>query len=91
MYECNVDNGRFVIKSQKTGKTYLVEAIGDPHTEWGSIDQATGKLMNKKSWKKHRGSIDEHQSVIKSENGFTNIGYLEPGMSPLEYIKKLEA
>ena len=29
------DTGRFIVVSERTGKTYYVEPIGDPHVDWG--------------------------------------------------------
>lgn len=87
------DTGRFLVKSRRTGKTYYVEAIGDAHVDWGSIDPATGKLMVKKGWKKNKGSIEKHESLITTEQGFTEdkIHNLEPGISPHAYIDMLDA
>lgn len=84
------ETGRFIVKSIRTGKTYYVEPIGDPHLEWGSLDQSTGKLTVKKGWKKFRGSIDESQSLITKENGFDTIHTLPIGNSPLAYINELD-
>lgn len=82
--------GRFIIKSTRTGRTYAVEPIGDPHTKWGSIDPATQKLVNKPAFKKYRGSVDAKDSLITEENGFTNIKMLDPGTSPLHAIEVLD-
>lgn len=84
------DTGRFIIVSQRTGKTYFVEPVGYPRTNWGSIDPASGDLMNKKGTGKYRGSVDEKDSLITEENGFKNIKTLEPGMSPWSYIEWLD-
>jgi hypothetical protein len=86
--------GRFLVKSFRTGKTYAVEPIGDPHREWGSIDPAAGakgKLMHKKGDGKYRGSIDEQDSMITEANGCTNIQMLSPGTSPHAVIDRLDA
>ena len=89
------DTGRFVVTSARTGKTYAVEPIGDPHINWGSVDPADsgskGKLMHKKGDGKYRGSIDADESLITEENGFTNIQMLEPGVSPHHAIEVLDA
>jgi hypothetical protein len=87
----NTDNtGRFIVCSKRTGKTYCVEPIGDPHTTWGDLNPATKKLEGKYG-KKYRGSIDEKDSLITPENGFVNIKTLEPGMSPMAYIEHLDS
>ena len=83
--------GRFIVYSQRTGRQYAVEAIGDPHIAWGSINPGETKLMNKKGHDKYRGSVDEHDSLITPENGFGKIHNLEPGMSPHAYIDMLDA
>jgi hypothetical protein len=85
------DTGRFVVKSKRTGKKYFVEPIGDPHIEWGSIDQSTGKFNVKKGWKKNKGSIDKEDSMINTENGFEKIHELKAGESPLVYIDNLDS
>ena len=88
------DTGRFIVKSKRTGKTYAVEPIGDPHIDWGSVDPAAGangKLMHKKGDGKYRGSIDAEDSMITEANGCTNITVLPPGTSPLAYIDDLDS
>ena len=85
------DSGRFIVTSKRTGKTYFVEAIGDPHNIWGSIDQSTGKLMVKKGWKRYKGSIESDESLITKENGFEKIHNLKAGESPLVYIDRLDS
>lgn len=86
------ESGRFIVKSIRTGRSYYVEALGDPHREWGSAlpGDHTGKLAVKKGWKKYRGSIEEGDSLITKDNGFAKIHNLEPGISPLAYIDMLD-
>ena len=67
-------NGRFYIKDLPTGRTFLVEAIGHPRTEFG--DSITDKCA---------GSIREKDSQI-SEATHKNIGYAK---NPGDYIDKL--
>lgn len=83
--------GRHVVTSVRTGKKYFIEPIGDPHINWGSIDPASGDLVNKKGAGKYRGSIDEKDSLITAENGFTNIETLPPGVSPMAVIEARDA
>ncbi len=83
--------GRFIVSSVRTKRRYAVEPIGNPRTNWGSIDPATGDLMNKKGHDKYRGAIDATDSLITAENGFNNIVTLDPGTSPLAYIEMLDA
>jgi hypothetical protein len=88
------ETGRFTVTSSRTGKTYAVEpmeANGRVDTDWGSIDPATGKLMNKKGHDKYRGAISPKDSLITEENGFKNIQILDPGTSPLHAIELLDA
>jgi len=85
------ETGRFIIHSARTGKTYAVEPMGNVKTEWGSIDPATGNLMNKKGHDKYRGSIDPKDSLITEENGFKNIQILDIGTSPFHAIDLLDS
>jgi hypothetical protein len=85
------DTGRFIVKSSRTGRTYYIEPQGDPHVEWGSVDQSTGKLNVKKGWKKNKGSTEREDSLITKENGFKNITTLKAGESPLAYIERLDS
>lgn len=84
------ETGRFIVRSTRTGRTYFIEPIGDPHKEWGSVDPATKEFSHKKGWKKYRGSINEKESLITEENGFVNIRTLEPGVSPLQAIEYID-
>jgi hypothetical protein len=89
------ETGRFVVFSQRTGKTYYVEPIDGKSktdwTEWGSIDPATGKMMNKPGFRKYAGAVKPEDSLITKENGFDKVHELEPGQSPLAYIDTLDA
>lgn len=86
------DTGRFIVSSKRTGKQYWVEPVGNPYTVWGSVQSyGTGEVTNKKGWKRHRGSIDEVDSLITKENGFEKIHDLTPGQSPLSYIDHLDS
>ena len=84
------DTGRHIVYSYRPGKTYAVEPMGNPHTKWGDLNPATGKVEGKYG-QKHRGSIDEKDSLITKENGFKNIKTLEKGVSPAKYIEELDA
>lgn len=88
------DTGRFIVSSPRTGKRYFVEPIDNrgktDWTEWGSIDPATGKMMNKPGFRKYHGAIDPKDSLITPENGFAKITMLEPGMSPLAWINHID-
>ena len=76
------DTGRFIVKSAVTGKTYFVEPIDDGQkTEWGDLNPATKKIEGNYGVK-HRGAV--------GENGFGNITTLEPGVSPIDYINRID-
>ena len=83
--------GRFIVKSHRTGKTYYVEPVGNTRTHWGSIDPATGDLMNKKGHDKYRGSVDEKDSMVTMENGFNKVHVLDKGTSPHHAIDVIDA
>lgn len=89
------DTGRFIVSSTRTGKTYAVEPIDNRSktdwTAWGSIDPASGKMMNKPGFRKYAGAIEEKDSLITEENGFKNIKMLEPGDSPLAVIDQIDS
>ncbi len=90
--ESRDDSGRFLVTSYRTGKTYFVEPIGtDRAADWGSYNPSTGNIENKKGFDKHRGSIDEKDSLITKENGFEKIHYSGIGGSPFSVIDKLDA
>ncbi len=85
------ETGRFIVTSKRTGKTYFVEPIETAHTpKWGSLDPATGKMMNKKGAGKYKGAIESNESLITPENGFQNIITLDRGVSPLLYIDSID-
>lgn len=87
----NTENtGRFIVISKRTGRKYYVEAIGDPHIQWGSVDVSTGNMNTKKGWKRFRGSIDKEDSLINNEN-FNKVHNLKAGQSPLFYIDELDS
>jgi len=82
--------GRFIYTSQRTGKTYFIEPIGNPHTNWGDMDPAT-KNVTGSYGDKYRGSVDAKDSLITESNGFTKIEMLDKGMSPLAAIEARDA
>lgn len=85
------ETGRFIVHSQRTGKTYAVEPIGThPERKWGSVMPGQKALMHKKGDGKYTGAVDERDSMITPENGFSNIQTLEKGTSPLHAIKVID-
>ena len=88
------ETGRFIIYSTRTGRSYFVEPTVTEHTPvWGSIDPATGKLMNKKGHDKYRGGINANESLITTENGFApdKITMLDRGTSPHNAVDVIDA
>lgn len=84
------DTGRFIVKSAVTGRIYFVEPIDNGRrTEWGDINPATKKIEGDYGTK-HRGAVSEKDSMITKENGFENIVTLDPGVSPLDYIERID-
>ncbi len=81
--------GRHIVKSYKTGKTYAIEAIGNPRTNFGDINTST-KEVEKSYGDKYKGSINKEESLITRENGFTNIVETVIGESPYSVIDKLD-
>ena len=79
------DTGRYYVVDPETGRKFCVEPIGNPRTDWGDVSPATKKIEGAYGLK-YRGSIDEKDSIIKEDNGFTNIGYAQ---NPIDYINKL--
>lgn len=84
------DSGRFYVKVE--GRTFCIEPIdstmGKSRKMWGDIDPAT-KTVSGNYGNKHIGSINEDESIITKENGFTNIQSISPGESPISYIEQL--
>lgn len=89
-FEKTEHTGRHVVISFRTGKTYAIEPMGNPHTGWGDLNPATGKVEGNYG-SKYRGSIDEKDSLITKENGFRNIITLPAGVSPAAHIEKMDA
>lgn len=84
------ETGRFIVKSLTTGKTYFVEPIGNKHpSDWGDLNPATGKIEGSYG-KKYTGCVTEKESIIASDNGFTNIVNLGVGVSPICEIEKID-
>lgn len=85
------DTGRFIVKSQKTGKTYFVEALdGDEKSIWGDYNPTTKKFEASNYGQKYKGSIKPEESMITEENGFTNIHTIGVGVSPMDYINRID-
>ena len=84
------DTGRFIVKSEKTGKIYFVEPIdGDERALWGDYNPSTKKFEGNYG-NKYKGSIRSEESMITEENGFDKIHTLKTGESPLDYINRID-
>ena len=82
------DSGRYYIIDKESGRKFCVEPIGNPHITWGDVDPAS-KSITGHYGEKHKGSINESESIITPENGFKNIVTLPPGVSPDEYLREI--
>jgi hypothetical protein len=80
-------SGRYTYTDLKTGRTFVVEPIGDSHETWGDVDPVTKKMTGSYG-EKYPGSIDKSESIITEENGFKNIMTIGPGISPQSYIEE---
>ena len=84
------ETGRFIVKSKKTGITYFVETLDEgDRNDWGDLDPVTKKMTGSYG-DKYKGSIRPEQSMITKENGFDKIHTLGPGVSPLDFIDRLD-
>lgn len=79
--------GRFFV-IMKSGRKFCVEPYGDFHTEWGNVIPGTKKI--EKVTAKDVEVIDETNTIIKKENGYKNICFLDPGTSPMAFLELLD-
>lgn len=85
------ETGRFIVKSQLTGKTYFVEALDtDERSLWGDYNPVSKRFETSNYGNKYKGSISPDESMITEENGFTNIRTLGVGVSPMGCITKID-
>ncbi len=84
------ETGRFLVTSERTGKTYAVEPIGWVKTGWGDLDSSYQKVSGNYG-NKYTGAIEEKDSLITEENGFINIQMLPPGTSPMSAVESLDS
>jgi len=85
------DTGRFIVESYRTGRKYYVEVIETEHTpKWGDINPVTKKVEGSYG-SKFRGGIDEKESLLTPENGFTKVEYAGVGASPFSKIEEMDA
>lgn len=85
------ETGRFIVTSQRTGRSYFIEPILGAHTpKWGDVDPATKKLQGSYG-QKYTGAVDSKESLITEDNGFEKIELLDAGISPLAAIEARDA
>lgn len=80
------DTGRYFIKDEETRRLFYVEPITNKRIDWGDVNPATKKIEGNYG-QKHKGSINEKESIINEENGFKNISIIDG--NPQDYINKL--
>ena len=84
------EDGRHLVYSQRTGKSYLIEPIkpGEKYqANWGDEDPVSKKITGNYGVK-YNGALTEKESVITEENGFKNIQMVEG--SPYWAIEQLD-
>ncbi len=85
------ENGRHLVYSTRTGKTYVIEPIKpneNYRVTWGDIDPASKKVTGNYGVK-YDGAVTEKESIITEDNGFKNITITEG--SPYWEIEKLDS
>jgi hypothetical protein len=87
-----MSTGRYYVKDQATGRVFCVEPISERN------EKTTGKVFinggfdgnaEKNKSNPLGGSIHEEDSIITTDNGFTDITTLPAGTSPNSYIEYL--
>ena len=58
--------GRFIVTSKRTGKSYFVEAIGDPHVEWGSVNPGSDSFAHFSGGLARKGNCQDSVSICLS-------------------------
>ena len=76
--------GRYYYHDPRTGRRFCVEPISDRGQKREDVTWTNGGIDPVRG-----GSIREDESVITTENGFTGITFLEPGVSPDAFIEAL--
>lgn len=89
----SAETGRFYVHSPRTGRVYCVEPIEprtmDSQKQWGDVNPATKKVEGDYGTK-YTGAIRPEDSIITKENGYDDIHFLDPGVSPLSYVEELD-
>jgi hypothetical protein len=74
----------------RSGRKFVVEPLKGAPVQWGDVNPATGKVEGSYG-SKYEGGVDPKDSILKPENGFKNITKLPPGVSPLNFIERIDA
>jgi len=83
------DSGRYYVIDLLTNRSFCVEPIDDKNrSKWGDVNPSTGEIEGNYG-QKHKGCIQEKESIIQEKNGFKNISNLESGESPDSKIQDL--
>ena len=72
---------RFLINNDDTGR-FIVKSM--------KTGTATKRFETENYGQKYKGSIKPEESMITEENGFTNIHTIGVGVSPMDYINKID-
>lgn len=75
-----MNTGRFFVKDLNSGRVFCVEPI--ENRQEAKVELQASETVVRDN-KKHKGTITEKDSIIKTENGFDNIGY---STNPIDYI-----
>lgn len=86
------ETGRYTVVDLNSGRRFVVEPIrqrnekknGRIYKNGGSDGEAT-----KNKSEVVGGSVSEEESIITPENGFTDIRYAAPGVSPMDIIAQM--
>lgn len=76
--------GRYFIRDWRTGRIFCIEPIHERNQKQDDLRWTNGGIDPVKG-----GSIRDEDSMITPENGYHNITYLPPGVSPEGYIEML--
>jgi len=85
------ETGRQIVISLRTKRKYYIESISDSKrpADWGDLNPVTKKVEGSYG-SKYTGAITESESLITTENGFSNIETIKGG-SPYSIIEQMDA
>lgn len=79
-----MNTGRYFYVDKASGRKFCIEPISGRNQRKTDKEVDIGGVMQTEG-----GSINECDSIITEENGFTNITYLPAGVSPDGYIQQI--